>query len=107
MQSRCDVTDVLWLDCCQQNWACWPILVSVNSRPFGSSLLSALVLTRPAETEILQLSTNTLTGMIPTEIGLAPKLTLINVARNQLSGMLPSEIGQLMVLGTFGVSQSV
>ena len=74
---------------------------------FGSPSLSALVLTRPAETEILQLSTNTLTGMIPTEIGLAPKLTLINVARNQLSGMLPSEIGQLMVLGTFGVSQSV
>ena len=68
-----------------------------------SSDVSSNPLTGPIPTEIgaltrltnLDLKTNQLTGTIPTEIGSLTRLTNLNLYMNRLSGTIPSEIGSL------------
>lgn len=43
----------------------------------------------------LQLSSNALTGPLPTTVGLLTKLRVLSIERNTISGYLPSEIGNL------------
>ena len=48
-----------------------------------------------ANTELLPLAKNHLSGPIPTEAGRMTSLTKMNVIENDLSGTLPTEIGMV------------
>ena len=51
--------------------------------------------TDSGQLESLELTENSLSGTIPTEIGLLTKLWMLNLQRNMLSGTIPTEIGKL------------
>ncbi|KAJ0024875.1 hypothetical protein Pint_07745 [Pistacia integerrima] len=50
------------------------------------------------ELTYLELDSNSLTGMIPPELGDCQNLTLLNLAQNKLNGSLPAELGNLSSL---------
>jgi len=64
--------------------------------PFrGSRASELLVLNSYPQMELLDLSTNSLTGMLPGDIGTMEKIKVLNLANNKLSGELPSDLNKL------------
>ncbi|KAG7554758.1 Protein kinase-like domain superfamily [Arabidopsis suecica] len=64
--------------------------------PFrGSRASELLVLRSYPQMELLDLSTNSLTGMLPGDIGTMEKIRVLNLANNKLSGELPSDLNKL------------
>ncbi|XWS41488.1 hypothetical protein CRYUN_Cryun17cG0086100 [Craigia yunnanensis] len=61
----------------------------------GSRLNELLVMSSYPQMESLDLSYNSLTGGLPSEIGNIARLKLLNLADNKLSGQLPSELSKL------------
>lgn len=66
-------------------------LASLGYLPTSIGLLSNLL-------EDLDLERESLTGTVPSEVGLLTKLTSLNLNRNRLSGHLPSEVALLTAL---------
>ncbi|XP_027923151.1 receptor-like protein EIX2 [Vigna unguiculata] len=58
------------------------------------------------ELKSIDLSSNKLTGEIPTEIGYLLGLVSLNLSRNNLSGEIPSEIGNLSSLESLDLSRN-
>ena len=54
----------------------------------------------------LLLSTNSLSGNIPTEIGKLSSVTDINLSNNDLTGQIPSELGLLTKVDTITLSRN-
>ncbi|XP_057972421.1 probable inactive receptor kinase At5g10020 [Malania oleifera] len=64
--------------------------------PFeGSHTSELLVLPSYPQMESLDLSSNSLTGTLPSAIGNMGRLVLLSLARNSLSGQIPSEMSKL------------
>ncbi|KAA3473585.1 putative inactive receptor kinase [Gossypium australe] len=61
----------------------------------GSRVNELLVMSSYPQMESLDLSYNSLTGGLPSEIGNIAALKLLNLADNDLSGQLPSELSKL------------
>ncbi|MBA0686999.1 hypothetical protein Goari_014562 [Gossypium aridum] len=61
----------------------------------GSRVNELLVMSSYPQMESLDLSYNSLTGGLPSEIGNIAALKLLNLANNDLSGQLPSELSKL------------
>ncbi|KAL1144279.1 hypothetical protein V6Z11_A11G219700 [Gossypium hirsutum] len=61
----------------------------------GSRVNELLVMSSYLQMESLDLSYNSLTGGLPSEIGNIAALKLLNLADNDLSGQLPSELSKL------------
>ncbi|MBA0770447.1 hypothetical protein Gotri_019082, partial [Gossypium trilobum] len=61
----------------------------------GSHVNELLVMSSYPQMESLDLSYNSLTGGLPSEIGNIAALRLLNLANNDLSGQLPSELSKL------------
>ncbi|GKE65706.1 leucine-rich repeat protein [Tanacetum coccineum] len=55
---------------------------------------------------LLDLSSNNLTGHIPSELTTLVKLNSLNLSRNQLTGRIPKKIGNLKSLESFDVSKN-
>ncbi|KAI3851748.1 hypothetical protein MKX03_018121 [Papaver bracteatum] len=67
-----------------------------GSIPFqGSHTSELLVLPSSPALESLDLSKNSLSGPLPSDIGNLGRLKLLNVANNKLSGQIPSELGKI------------
>ncbi|KAH6760203.1 Leucine-rich receptor-like protein kinase family protein [Perilla frutescens var. frutescens] len=64
----------------------------------GSHTSELLVLPSSPPMEFLDLSNNTLTGRLPSDIGNWGRLKLLNLARNDLSGQLPDDLSKLTLL---------
>ncbi|KAJ4764724.1 Leucine-rich receptor-like protein kinase family protein [Rhynchospora pubera] len=70
-----------------------------GSIPIQSShSTESLVLSSYSHLEILDLSSNILTGNLPPDIGNIQGLRILNLGRNNLSGMLPPELAKLTLL---------
>jgi Leucine-rich repeat (LRR) protein len=68
-------------------------------------MLAFLTLCRvPPVTERLQLTTNDLTGTIPSTIGNLTDLLVLGLGHNQLRGALPSDLGNLESLSKYNKS---
>ncbi|XP_027078598.1 probable inactive receptor kinase At5g10020 [Coffea arabica] len=69
----------------------------LNGRiPIGASGASELLaLPSSFPIELLDLSDNSLTGILPSDVGNLGRLRLLNLARNQMSGDLPSELNKI------------
>ncbi|CDP12924.1 unnamed protein product [Coffea canephora] len=69
----------------------------LNGRiPIGASGASELLaLPSSFPIELLDLSDNSLTGFLPSDVGNLGRLRLLNLARNQMSGDLPSELNKI------------
>ncbi|XP_010453020.1 PREDICTED: probable inactive receptor kinase At5g10020 [Camelina sativa] len=75
--------------------------------PFrGSHASELLVLSFYPQMELLDLSTNSLTGMLPGDIGTMEKLKVLNLANNKLSGELPSDLNKLTGLESLDLSNN-
>ncbi|XVF15093.1 hypothetical protein REPUB_Repub09cG0119600 [Reevesia pubescens] len=61
----------------------------------GSRVNELLVMSTYPQMESLDLSNNSLSGGLPSEIGNIARLKLLNLADNELSGQLPSELSKL------------
>ncbi|OVA13664.1 Protein kinase domain [Macleaya cordata] len=61
----------------------------------GSHTSELLVLPSSPPLESLDLSNNSLTGSLPSEIGNLGRLKLLNLGNNRLSGQIPSEMSKL------------
>ncbi|QCD94629.1 LRR receptor-like serine/threonine-protein kinase FLS2 [Vigna unguiculata] len=59
-----------------------------------------------AELQLIDLSSNNLTGEIPKEIGYLVGLVSLNLSRNYLSGEIPSEMGNLSSLESLDLSRN-
>ncbi|KAF5749943.1 inactive receptor kinase [Tripterygium wilfordii] len=70
----------------------------------GSRATTLLVLPPSPLMESLDLSGNSLTGVLPSDIGNMGKLKLLNLANNNLSGQLPSELSKLGYLELLDLS---
>lgn len=69
----------------------------LNGRiPIGASGTGELLaLPSSLPIEVLDLSDNSLTGNLPSDVGNLGRLRLLNLARNQMSGDLPSELNKI------------
>ncbi|CAH8353722.1 unnamed protein product [Eruca vesicaria subsp. sativa] len=75
--------------------------------PFdGSGASELLDLSTYSQIELLDLSTNSLTGMLPGEIGTMEKIKVLNLANNKLSGEVPSELNKLSGLEYLDLSNN-
>ncbi|CAN8236844.1 unnamed protein product [Cochlearia groenlandica] len=75
--------------------------------PFrGSGASELLALTFYPQMESLDLSTNSLTGLLPGDIGTMEKITVLNLANNKLSGELPSDLNKLTGLKFLDLSNN-
>ncbi|CAH8281701.1 unnamed protein product [Eruca vesicaria subsp. sativa] len=78
-----------------------------GSIPFRGSRASELMaLTSDPQMELLDLSTNSLTGALPGDIGTMEKIRVLNLANNKLSGELPSELNKLSGLEFLDLSNN-
>ncbi|KAK4433642.1 Leucine-rich repeat receptor-like tyrosine-protein kinase PXC3 [Sesamum alatum] len=60
-----------------------------------SGMLPAVSLGSLVELMYLELDNNSLTGPVPSELGMCKRLALLNLAQNGLTGLLPPELGNL------------
>lgn len=75
--------------------------------PIDNSRTSELlVLPSYPQMELLDLSDNSLTGSLPSDVGNMGRLKLLNLARNQMSGKLPNELDKLSVLEYLDLSNN-
>ncbi|ESQ40943.1 hypothetical protein EUTSA_v10012534mg [Eutrema salsugineum] len=75
--------------------------------PFrGSRASELLALTSYPQMELLDLSTNSLTGMLPGDIGTMERIRVLNLANNKLSGELPSDLNKLSGLEYLDLSNN-
>ncbi|KFK28182.1 hypothetical protein AALP_AA8G482900 [Arabis alpina] len=75
--------------------------------PFRSSHASELLAIRfEPQMELLDLSTNSLTGMLPGDIGTMEKMKVLNLSNNKLSGELPSDLNKLSDLEFLDLSNN-
>lgn len=75
--------------------------------PFrGSRASELLALTFDPQMELLDLSTNSLTGMLPGDIGTMERIKVLNLANNRLSGELPSDLNKLSGLEFLDLSNN-
>ncbi|KAL1207900.1 putative inactive receptor kinase [Cardamine amara subsp. amara] len=75
--------------------------------PFrGSGASELLVLNSDPQMELLDLSTNSLTGMLPGDIGTMEKIRVLNLANNKLSGEIPSDLNKLSGLEYLDLSNN-
>ncbi|KAK9163066.1 hypothetical protein Syun_003968 [Stephania yunnanensis] len=75
--------------------------------PFqGSRMTELLVLSSSPMLESLDLSDNSLTGPLPSEISKFERLRLLNLGKNGLSGQLPIEISKLDGLKSLDLSRN-
>ncbi|CAH2073323.1 unnamed protein product [Thlaspi arvense] len=75
--------------------------------PFrGSRASELLALTSVPQMELLDLSTNSLTGMLPRDIGTMERIKVLNLANNKLSGELPSDLNKLSGLEYLDLSNN-
>lgn len=75
--------------------------------PFrGSRASELLALSFYPQMELLDLSTNSLTGMLPGDIGTMEKIRVLNLANNKLSGELPSDLNKLSGLESLDLSNN-
>ncbi|KAL8473668.1 hypothetical protein ACS0TY_030495 [Phlomoides rotata] len=72
----------------------------------GSHTNELLVLPSIPPMESLDLSSNALSGGLPSDLGNLGRLTLLNLARNNLSGPLPNELSKLTVLEYLNLSHN-
>ncbi|OMP02522.1 hypothetical protein COLO4_11029 [Corchorus olitorius] len=72
----------------------------------GSRVNELLVMSSYPQMEYLDLSANSLTGGLPSEIGNIAALKLLNLADNKLSGELPSELSKLSYLEYLDLSRN-
>ncbi|XP_068643317.1 probable inactive receptor kinase At5g10020 isoform X2 [Aristolochia californica] len=72
----------------------------------GSHSIESLVLPSAPGMEFLDLSSNSLTGNLPPEIGNMERLKLLNLGKNHLSGTIPSELSKLSFLESLDLSSS-
>ncbi|KAL6959260.1 hypothetical protein U1Q18_039401 [Sarracenia purpurea var. burkii] len=78
-----------------------------GSIPLQGSLASGLlVLPSYPQIELLDLSDNSLTSTLPSEIGNLGQLKLLNLARNGLSGPIPNELSKLKDLEYLDLSNN-
>ncbi|KAL0709292.1 hypothetical protein Bca4012_016270 [Brassica carinata] len=75
--------------------------------PFrGSGASELLALSSIPQMELLDLSTNSLTGVLPGDIGTMEKIKVLNLANNKLSGELPSDLKKLSGLEYLDLSNN-
>ncbi|KAJ0265998.1 inactive receptor kinase [Hirschfeldia incana] len=75
--------------------------------PFrGSRASELLAISSDPQMESLDLSTNSLTGALPGDIGTMERMRVLNVANNKLSGELPSELNKLSSLEFLDLSNN-
>ncbi|CAF2353680.1 unnamed protein product [Brassica napus] len=75
--------------------------------PFRGSRASELMaISSDPQMELLDLSTNSLTGALPGDIGTMERIRVLNVANNKLSGELPSELNKLTSLEFLDLSNN-
>ncbi|KAF8115764.1 hypothetical protein N665_0025s0215 [Sinapis alba] len=75
--------------------------------PFRGSRASELMaLSSDPQMELLDLSTNSLTGLLPGDIGTMERIRVLNLANNKLSGELPSELNKLSDLEFLDLSNN-
>ncbi|KAF8411545.1 hypothetical protein HHK36_004099 [Tetracentron sinense] len=72
----------------------------------GSHTTELLVLPSYPQMESLDLSSNSLTGTLPSEIGNMGRLKLLNLAKNNLSGQIPTEMSKLRELEYLDLSSN-
>ncbi|KAM7529227.1 hypothetical protein LguiB_032637 [Lonicera macranthoides] len=72
----------------------------------GSHASELLFLSSDPPIESLDLSENSLTSALPSEIGNLGRLKLLNLAKNQLSGELPDELNKLSALEYLDLSSN-
>ncbi|CAN8298959.1 unnamed protein product [Cochlearia groenlandica] len=61
----------------------------------GSRASELLAVSSYPQMELLDLSTNSLTGMLPGDIGTMDRIKVLNLANNKLSGELPRDLNKL------------
>ncbi|EOA19860.1 hypothetical protein CARUB_v10000111mg [Capsella rubella] len=75
--------------------------------PFrGSRASELLALSFYPQMELLDLSTNSLTGVLPGDIGTMEKIRVLNLANNKLSGELPSDLNKLSDVESLDLSNN-
>ncbi|KAJ4883123.1 putative inactive receptor kinase [Raphanus sativus] len=75
--------------------------------PFrGSGASELMAISSDPQMELLDLSTNSLTGALPGDIGTMERIRVLNVANNKLSGELPSELNKLSDLEYLDLSNN-
>ncbi|XP_059641026.1 probable inactive receptor kinase At5g10020 [Cornus florida] len=72
----------------------------------GSHTSELLVLPSYPQMESLDLSNNSLSGTLPSDIGNLGRLKLLNLARNDLSGRMPNELSKLSSLEYLDLSNN-
>ncbi|KAE8706933.1 putative inactive receptor kinase [Hibiscus syriacus] len=72
----------------------------------ASRVNELLVMSTYPQMESLDLSDNSLTGGLPSEIGNIARLKMLNLAGNELSGQLPSELSKLSDLESLDLSRN-
>ncbi|VVB13904.1 unnamed protein product [Arabis nemorensis] len=75
--------------------------------PFrGSRASELLAVSFDPQMELLDLSTNSLTGMLPGDIGTMERIKVLNLANNKLFGELPSDLNKLSGLEYLDLSNN-
>ena len=87
-----------------------PVILFANHEepmfPYNGTLVNATSTRLPSSRKVLRLSNNKLVGSLPTEIGLAVNLTILDVYRNNMEGSIPSEVGQLVGLEILDLAEN-
>ncbi|KAL6124216.1 hypothetical protein ACLB2K_076731 [Fragaria x ananassa] len=103
--SSCNMTDQLVFYELVQRWSTCPYML-LNSLDLSDNNLAGSFpnLTNFSSLEVLRLSKNKFSGMVPDSIGQLSRLSKLDLSGNQLSGRIPESIGQLSSLSYMNLS---
>ena len=78
------------------------VSISLSGKSLSGTIPSAIGLLRTVS--YLDLSSNSIRGSIPSTVGLLSQLNYLNVQQNELTGSLPATLGMLSLLETMALS---